>query len=346
MQRALQFEGDDVITIFKGMQLEIGAPPQFMDFRFSIDDPYHGGFHLDHCGALLDVEPIGESFVKAMCHDIEDPTFDATAVATNPRARMRPIHRPPRHPVDREPHCAWTVTIDDDSPEVQPIPALAVIERSRAASLELDPIDATQDGIGDYSGDLVSDIDFDSFSHSALVRIADEVCLQMHLLNLSFVHAVEQRATSEPAARRICLNQLIGHAGLTAERLQRALGEGDSPEDAARAARAAPDDEPDVVRRAGAQWFLHPGQAIGGPRGRRLDLPVRTRFTAGTAVRRTRCRPAPRRRRSPAPEDDWTATVIRTDVASPEPEQVSLAKFSGGATFQFAPRRALPLFVL
>ncbi len=144
MQRALRFEGDDVITIFKGMQLEIGAPPQFMDFRFSIEDPYHGGFHLDHCGALLDVEPIGESFVKAMCHDIEDPTFDATAVATNPRARMRPLHRPPRHPVDREPHCAWTVTIDDDSPEVEPIPALAVIQRSRAASIGLDPIDAVR----------------------------------------------------------------------------------------------------------------------------------------------------------------------------------------------------------
>ncbi len=35
MQRALGFEGDDVVTIFKGMQLDIGAPPQFMDFRYT-----------------------------------------------------------------------------------------------------------------------------------------------------------------------------------------------------------------------------------------------------------------------------------------------------------------------
>ncbi len=34
MQRALRYEGDDVVTIFKGLQLDIGAPPQFMDFRF------------------------------------------------------------------------------------------------------------------------------------------------------------------------------------------------------------------------------------------------------------------------------------------------------------------------
>ena len=32
MRRALDFDGDDVETIFKGMQLDIGAPPQFMDF--------------------------------------------------------------------------------------------------------------------------------------------------------------------------------------------------------------------------------------------------------------------------------------------------------------------------
>src|SRR5690242_13239963 len=49
MQRALRFVGDDVSTIFKGMQLEIGAPPQFMDMRYWVADAHHGGFHLDHC---------------------------------------------------------------------------------------------------------------------------------------------------------------------------------------------------------------------------------------------------------------------------------------------------------
>ena len=116
MQRALGFEGDSVETIFKGMQLDVGAPPQFMDFRYRISDHDHGEFWLDHCGALMDVEPMGPDYVVAMCHDIEDPTFEATAIATNPRAQVRPIHRPPRVPADRTPHCHWTVTIADDHP--------------------------------------------------------------------------------------------------------------------------------------------------------------------------------------------------------------------------------------
>lgn len=137
MQKALKYEGVDVITIFKGLQLDIGAPPQFMDFRYTVHDRWHGEFHLDHCGALLDVEPMGEEYVRGMCHDIEDPTFDATAVATNRRAQIRPIHRPPRMPADRHPHCAWTVVIDESHPEVPDHPVLEVVGRTRAARTEL-----------------------------------------------------------------------------------------------------------------------------------------------------------------------------------------------------------------
>ena len=84
-----------------------------MDFRYTVHDRWHGEFHLDHCGALLDVEPMGPDYVRGMCHDIEDPTFDATALATNRRCQVRPIHRPPRLPAGRTPHCAWTVIIDE-----------------------------------------------------------------------------------------------------------------------------------------------------------------------------------------------------------------------------------------
>jgi hypothetical protein len=211
MQKTLKYEGDDVITIFKGLQLDIGAPPQFMDFRYTVHDRWHGEFHLDHCGALLDVEPMGEDYVRGMCHDIEDPTFDATAVATNRRAQIRPIHRPPRVPADRHPHCAWTVIIDQSYPEVEDHPALDVIRRTRAASTELDPIDPKDEGQSDYSGDLVSDFNFSAFSHSALVRMADEVALQMHLLNLSFVLAVGKRAgTNTELATEICTKHQEG----------------------------------------------------------------------------------------------------------------------------------------
>ena len=146
MQEALGYRGTDVVTIFKGLQLDIGAPPQFMDFRYTVHDRWHGEFHLDHCGALMDVEPMGPEFVRSMCHDIEDPTFDATAVATNPRAQVRPIHRPPRLPADRAPHCAWTVVIDDAHPPVTESADCTALRSSRAALCELSPIEVLTRG--------------------------------------------------------------------------------------------------------------------------------------------------------------------------------------------------------
>ena len=56
-----------------------------MDFRYTVRDRWHGEFHLDFCGALMAVGPMGEDYVRGMYHDIEGPTFDATAVATNPK---------------------------------------------------------------------------------------------------------------------------------------------------------------------------------------------------------------------------------------------------------------------
>ncbi|WP_137873070.1 hypothetical protein [Rhodococcus sp. Q] len=223
MQKALRYEGDDVVTIFKGLQLDIGAPPQFMDFRYRVDDPQHGEFWLDHCGALMDVEPLGDEYVTAMCHDIEDPTFDATALATNPYAQVRPIHRPPRRPADRNPHCAWTVIIDES--HVPPVmePHTEQIGRTAANSVELSAIDPADEGNGDYSGPLLSDVRFGDFSKSALVRIAEEVCLQQHLLALGFLIAVRKRA-DEDKALEITRKQLTGIAGVTSQRIRDALG--------------------------------------------------------------------------------------------------------------------------
>ncbi|MBW8487500.1 hypothetical protein [Actinomadura parmotrematis] len=345
MQRALRFEGDDVPTIFKGMQLDIGAPPQFMDFRYSVADPWHGAFHLDHCGALLDVEPMGPAMVKNMCHDIEDPTFDATAVATNPRAQVRPVHRPPRTPADRTPHCAWTVEIDPSFPVVEALPALADIERTRAATLDLDPIDPAGDGLADYSGALVDDLDFAAFSHSALVRIADEVVLQNHLLNLSFQRAVRARAgDDEGLFRRIALSQLVGHAGVAAERLHRALGLGSSPEDAATLLELHPLMNPlpyvDLVR-DGAAVTVAPSPAHedgGWPALCGPDAPDALRAIVRAAdphldVEVTGTPTA------------WTARVVVTGTAAPEPGPVAVTKISKGAAFAFEPRRSLPLYV-
>jgi hypothetical protein len=346
MQKALKYEGDDVITIFKGLQLDIGAPPQFMDFRYTVHDRWHGEFHLDHCGALLDVEPMGEDYVRGMCHDIEDPTFDATAVATNRNAQIRPIHRPPRTPADRQPHCAWTVIIDESYPEVNDHPALAVIRRTRAATTELDPIDPDDEGQADYSGDLLSDFDFAAFSHSALVRMADEVCLQMHLLNLSFVLAVGERAgTNTELATEICTKQLIGLAGVASERIHRALGLPGGIEGAVRVLELHPlFNPPAYVSAEIGPDTVHVHRSPAHEDGAWVSLvsPAETRpLQAALAAIDARLDVE-----VTGTETDWTARVIETGTAAKEFPEVSVAKVSGGATFVFEPRKSLPLTVV
>jgi hypothetical protein len=226
VQRALGFAGDDVGTIFKGMQLDIGAPHRFMDFRFRVSDPLHGEFWLASCGALMDVEPMGEDFVVGMCHHIEDPTFDATACATNPRARMRPLHRPPREPADRHPHCHWVVEIDPSASPVPEPPAALRVAASRAAGVEIarPAAEGTEPGGRDaYDGAFDPAFSLDDLSWPTLVVALDEVCLQGHLLAHSFLWAVEH-AVDGGFAREATGRQCVGIAGLVASRLARMLG--------------------------------------------------------------------------------------------------------------------------
>ncbi|GFG98164.1 hypothetical protein MTIM_40430 [Mycobacterium timonense] len=345
MQKALNYEGDDVPTIFKGLQLDIGAPPQFMDFRYTVHDRWHGEFQLDHCGALLDVEPMGEQYVFGMCHTIEDPTFDATAIATNPRAQVRPIHRPPRTPADRHPHCAWTVIIDESYPEAQAIPALELVSQTRAATWELDPIDRSDEGQADYSGPLLSDFDFAAFSHSALVRMADEVCLQMHLLYLSFAIAVAARATTDDEALGVCTRGLIGIAGVAAERIHRALKLPGGTEGVQRVLELHPLLNPAgyvVAETESNRLHVRPSPAHDDRSWISLCSPesVQPLQAIATAVE-------PRIEvRVSGTATDWTAELVETDSPTEELPEVSVVRVSGGSTFQFEPRRSLPLTVL
>jgi hypothetical protein len=342
MQRALRYEGTDVVTIFKGLQLDIGAPPQFMDFRYDVQDPWHGTFHLDHCGALMDVEPMGESYVRSMCHDIEDPTFDATAVATNPKAQVRPIHRPPRTPADRHPHCAWTVIIDESYPEVTPLAPYYVVERTRAAHLELDPIDPADAGAADYSGALLSDLDFGAFSHSALVRIADEVCLQMHLLNISFRLAVEKRSSDDAQAAEIATKQLVGVAGIGAERIRRALDLPETAEGAMRVLELHPMLNPAAYVDAdvgAGRLVVRPSAAHDD--GAWIDLCGPGRTAALQAV--VRAVDPHLDVEVDGTDTAWTAELVRRDVPAPEAGEVAVTRFSTGSTFAFQPRRSLPI---
>src|SRR5262249_25154591 len=163
------FTGDDVVTIFKGFQLDVGFAHQYMDVRYALESRDRGFFWLQSCGALLQIEPFGEELVVSMCHRIEDPTFDASSVATNP-PRGPPSHPPPRLPTGRVPHCHWTVFIDPEADPIQELPLTRRMGESRLARLPIGPASAAEPGgLGDYSGDFEPDFQLEDLSHGALV---------------------------------------------------------------------------------------------------------------------------------------------------------------------------------
>jgi hypothetical protein len=223
-QELLSFRESTVATILKNIQIDIGAPPQYMDFRVRVDDDEHGEFWLDHCGALMDVEPMGDEWVRGMCHTIEDPTFDATALATSPHALIRPLHRPPRRPADRHPHCHWTVEIDATHPTPEPHPNQAILEGSRAAAAPVIPPVTPEgsDGLRDYSGALDADLRFEDFSREVLLAILPEVARQSHLLFRGHLMSVAQRVSPEAASDN-GPRVLTGVAPVTAGRIAAAL---------------------------------------------------------------------------------------------------------------------------
>lgn len=354
MQRALGFEGHDVGTVFKNLQLEIGAPQQFMDFQFRLDSPEYGEFWLAHCGALMDVEPFGEASVKLMCHDIEDPTFDATAAATHPCMKMRPIHRPPRMPAGRHPHCRWKVFIGDEAEPYAQHPNLELVRASKAAQLpiEVPEEDAEPGGWRDYSGPFDPGFQLEDLSHRALVTVNREVALQSHLLARSFLLAVSQRLDAAAAAE-LAEAQWTGIAALTAERIREAMGiAGEDIEAVAkvfqvhpcfhprryvdfrvevtgpRSARIAIRDCPALQEGDAYSWFAGLREAP----HRALDA------IAGSVNSRARCQPVA------SPDTAALAWDVEIDPdAEPQevPQELRLAKLSRGAAFRFERRRTL-----
>jgi hypothetical protein len=351
VQGALRFEGDGVDTIFKALQLDIGAPHQFLDVRFALHDREHGEFWLAHCGALMDVEPMGEDYTHGMCHTIEDPTFDATAVATNPRAQVRPLHRPPRAPADREPHCHWTVTIDEAHAPVAPHPGVAIVEDSVAARCAVDDPGAGTDpgGWDDYSGPFDPDFQLEDLSQRALVIALQEVAIQSHLLIRGYCLALAARADDETATATAA-RMAVGLGGVTAERLSRAFALDEGAPGLAALLQIHPFFWP--------RTYVHPVIALDGDRVRFAlaeDSPAFTEsddFTwlasmagdtdrAVTAIARGFDRRAVVERVRPRAGERCAYQLSVDPTAEPAaPDQeVSLTKFSSGAAFELAPRR-------
>lgn len=229
MQKAMGFAGGtDVATIFKGLQLECGFTHQYFDVHFEVSAADSGRFWLNSCGALLETEPRGADAVKVMCHDIEDPTFNATAIATNPRARMVPVHRPPRVPSDRVPHCEWTVFIDPDADEVTELDITRAMRSTRLAEIPVERPEGTEPGgLEDYSGPIFEQLQLEQLSHAALVVVCSELAVQVHLLITGLMLSVGQRYGDE-AAHAVGEFQMAGSSWVVSNRLGEWLGCKDS----------------------------------------------------------------------------------------------------------------------
>ena len=225
MQKAMGFVGNDIPTIFKGLQLEVGFAHQYFDVHFEVENPEKGRFWLVSCGPLLETEPRGEQAVKTMCHDVEDPTFDATAVATNPRARVRPVHRPPRVPADRKPHCEWNVFIDHDAEPLSELPGTRRMRQTNLANLTIErPESAEPGGMDYYDGPVLEVLQLEQLSHAALVVVCKELALQFHLLINSLMLSIDERYGRE-SADAVAEFQMTGSSWVISERLGHWLGD-------------------------------------------------------------------------------------------------------------------------
>ncbi len=244
MRRLMGIEGDDIAAIMKALQLDVGFVHEYMSVAYQLTDSEHGEFWLNHCGALLDAEPFGEERVFGMCHTIEDPTFDATAYATNPRARIRPIHRPPRTPGDRHPHCHWTIIIDPENEPVGPAALTQQVADLPLASVPNERLDeSSPEGMVDYRGSFDPDFRLTSLSNTALAAVAREFQVQSHLLVSAAELALAMRFDGD-VVRTMLAKHWVGVAWLTSERLADRIGARDGGADGVAAVLALQPDLP------------------------------------------------------------------------------------------------------
>lgn len=364
MQRLMNFEGNDVGTVFKNLQLEVGSPQQFMDFQFRLDSPDYGEFWLCHCGALLDVEKSGNpKIVKLMCHDIEDPTFDATAAATNPRMVMRPIHRPPRvdgeivgvtgSGANRWPHCRWAVYIGKDNQPYQQHANLELVGRTKLATIGLDipEKDGEPGGWPDYSGPFDPGCQLQDFSHRALVALNQEWAVQAHLLLHSYMLCNSQ-ALGDEKGQELGRRTWIGHALVGVERLQKYLGiVGDDIETLAKVLQLHPNFHP--------RTYIDFRVEVTGPRTARIeigDCPALHEDTPYTWFHQLEKEPHPAmvamvqhvnpraRMRATDPgraKFAWEVEIDPNAEPAESPQELKIAQMSGGLTFRFEARRTL-----
>jgi hypothetical protein len=226
----LGIRGDGVSAILKALQLDVGFAHRYMDVRYDLVDETRGHFWLPFCGAYQDVHAIfrgAEHEIVRLCHHMEDPTFDATAMAVNPRARIRPEHRPPLAQGHTGPTCHWRVYIDREATDqLAPLAVRDEVAASRAARFAFAPLPAgVGPGMRDYSGAFVPDLELEQLAHPVLARQCREFMLDVHLVMRAAFASIRARWGVE-LARELAREQWAALAPVYGGRIRKVLGIG------------------------------------------------------------------------------------------------------------------------
>ncbi len=231
-RRFLNITGDDVSVALKSLQVDIGAPHNFLNFHYDLVSGEEGYFWTSTCGPYLHVRAISnadEALETQICHHMEDPTFDATVMAVNPLMRCRPVYRPPYidTPVPEKGPCKWQVAIQRDIGLVEDCPNLDKVQRSLAANFEFSQPVLNGDGLPDYSGAFQRDFCLEDLDHAKLALLCKEFMLHVLLLNYACYTAIAERF-GEDKVEPIEREQWAHLAPITVYRLRRTFGiEGD-----------------------------------------------------------------------------------------------------------------------
>jgi hypothetical protein len=222
-----------------------------------------------------------------------------------------------------------------------PAPA-EVMAQTRAATVELDAIDPDDAGRSDYRGPLLADLQFAEWSRSALLRVAEEVCLQGHLLTLSFLAAVRSRVGTDEEAIGFARKQFTGVAGVAAERIRAALGLGRELDDVKAVLALHPALLPYAYVRCEVDGADRPTVRVGRDTGAGTDGAWPAMLDADhLGPLNAIVRAVDARLRCEAVSDrggELTVEVVSDGTEAPEAEEVVLTRFSTGTDFVFENR--------
>lgn len=351
-RQQLAISGDGVSAILKTLQLDPGFPHQYMDVHYELVDESLGYFWLGLCGAFQDV--LANSGGRAapiiqICHHMEDPTFDATVMAVNPRARCRPEHRPPLQIGHTGATCRWRVFIGDEPGAVDEREITRRVARSRAARFRFpEPRGEPADGLSDYAGPFRADFVLEDLDQPTLARQCKEFALDTHLLmRAAFLSIAEHRGPD--VAQQLACEHWWAVAPVSVQRVRAALRiEGDDMAAILKTLQVDPAFPHDYVKmgfelldaRRGRVWIEDcEAFAPGEPEAwlALLEDPEQPGFDAAVAAvnPRARCRPAA------AGHPSGLAWEIEIDPAASPREESPMARavrHSNASSFVFRSR--------